>query len=981
LKKKRDIRKPLIIIIVAAIVLIGLILALTGFITDYLWFKGSIDQTAVFWKKLLTQITIGVPTFVVLGLLAFFYLKALTKGYKKRVDIAKESVSSKVVNWVSVGFSAAGAGVMTYLACTRLWYEWLQFTNSTAFDTKDPLFGLDVSFYVFKLQFIEDLNTLIIMAVVVFAVITFLQYYFLLAVMKPAAIDGEEVEDEEEEESDGAYQQGGMIGQILKGLGLGGIQQNLRPKTSSVKGGSVKELMHIASKQIIAIGVVFFLMIGVNYLLKQFELLYSGSSGSVYGASFTDVNITLWVYRIIMVLAVVAAVLFGIGVAKKKFRTMLTVPVVMIVIGLAGTGVAMLVQTLIVAPDELSKEQPYLQNNITFTQRAYDLQDVTVKEFAASDTLKTQDIINNIDTFRNIRINDYDPTKLFYNSTQTIRQYYTFNDVDVDRYMVNGRYTQTFLSARELNEDQINQQWLNLHIKYTHGYGIVLSRVDKVTASGQPDIMIENIPPVSTVDEIPEISRPEIYFGELQKEYIITGTDEEEFDYPDGDSNQYTMFEGDTGVSLNAFNRLFFSIQERSMKLLVSSNISSQSKIHVNRDIKQRVVKIMPYLEYSDPYMVTVDGHLYWFIDAYTTSSSYPFSEPYSGTKNYIRNSVKVVINAYDGTTDYYIVDDGDPMAKTFQKIYPTLFKELSDMPEGLQAHIRYPSTLLQIQANIYKKYHVNDYKVFYQGEDRWDIAKEKLGASEKEVEMVPQYYVMTLPGETGLEFVNSIPYTPMNKTNMTALFLARNDGENYGEMILYHLPKGKIVMGPSQIDAQISQDATIAQDFSLWASGDSTYLRGNMFVLPVEDSLVYVEPIYLKAAENSLPEVKKIIIYYANRIAYEDTLSEALDAMFGEGVGKALAEASGEQVSPSTPGEGGETTPPADDQQTQLDTLIRSFVDTYNAMTKAEADADWTEYAKQRVLLEGYIKQLESLGITTGDGSATPEATGSDGQ
>jgi uncharacterized membrane protein (UPF0182 family) len=967
LNNTKKIQKILIGVIVAAVVLIAILAGLSEFITNYLWFK-DLGYTDVFWKQLLTQLKIGLPTVIVLTALGIFYLKALRKGYFKRVTTEKQTMGSKGQSRVGYGLSFIAALIVTYMAITRLWFESLKFSNGTSFDLADPIFDNDISFYVFKLQFINELNSIVIMTIIAFAAITFLYYFFLISVARPSTVEGAaETEEEEEAPKKSAFGGGfanGPLGDILKNLGLGGGGDAFGAKSKSSGQSNFRELLHIASKQITTLGILFFLMVGVRYFLMQFDLLYS-SNGVVVGAGFTDINITLWVYRVIIVLSAVAAVVFALGMKKKRIKTMLAVPVLMIVVGLLGSGASMLVQQLIVSPDEINKEKDYLGYNIEYTQSAYDLQDVNVTPFPATNDLTGEDIVNNIDTIRNIRINDYDPTKVFYNSTQTIRQYYTFNDVDVDRYMINGEYTQTFLSAREIDETKIPQTWINQHLQYTHGYGITLSRVDKVTASGQPDIMIKDIPPVSSVDEI-NITRPELYFGELQNEYILTNTSEEEFDYPEGDTNVYTTYEGDTGIHMNFFNRLLFAIRERSMKLFVSSNITSDSKIIINRNINERVQQIMPYLRYSAPYMVTVEGKLYWIIDAYTTSNFYPYSEPCAlatgdtslfGAANYVRNSVKVVIDAYTGDTDYYLVDESDPVANTMKRIYPTLFKASTEMPDGIRAHIRYPNDLFNVQANVYKKYHVNDYRVFYQGEDRWDIANEKLGAGEKEVVMSPNYYVMKLPGEKDVEFINSIPFTPMNKVNMTALLIARNDGEHYGQLLLLQLPKGKIVMGPSQIDAQIAQDTEISQNFALWQNSGSTYSRGNMFVIPIEDSLMYVEPIYLKASDSSLPEVKRIVLYYGDKIAYEETLAKALDSMFGSGTGDAIAatDPTGSQGEVDAEDDG-------DQQQMTTDQLIREITETYNSAIEAQRAGDWAKYGEEMKALKEYIDQLSEM-------------------
>ena len=399
-------------------------------------------------------------------------------------------------------------------------------------------------------------------------------------------------------------QRGRQGGGIFGNMFGGGPQQPRK----QVDNKNMKMILHIAEKQLIVIGVLFFLMIGVYFLLKQFDLLF-GSTGAVYGAGFTDVNITLWMYRILIGLSVLAAIGVAYGIAKKRFKPAAVIPALMIAVGLLGTGVGLVVQNFIVSPDEINKESKYLERNIEYTQYAYGLDGVNIKAFKATEDLTSKDIAANEETISNIRINDYAPAKKFYNQTQSIRQYYDFNDVDVDRYTIDGDYTQTFLSAREINEEKISNTWLNRHLKYTHGYGVTLSRVDKITASGQPDMLIQNIPPESSVDV--QVTDPEIYFGESTNDYVLVNTDEDEFDYPDGNSNKYCQYDADAGIKMNLLTRFMFSVRERSLKMLVSGNINSDSKILINRNISSRVRQIMPYLDYDeDPYMITVDGHL-----------------------------------------------------------------------------------------------------------------------------------------------------------------------------------------------------------------------------------------------------------------------------------------------------------------------------------------------------------------------------------
>ena len=529
------------------------------------------------------------------------------------------------------------------------------------------------------------------------------------------------------------------------------------------------------------------------------------------------------------------------------------------------------------------------------------------------------------------------------------RVYYTFNDVDIDRYYVNGEYTQTFLSAREIDEERISDTWLNRHLKYTHGYGITLSRVDKITESGQPDVLIGGIPPESTAEEI-NVTRPEIYYGEMTNDYVLVNTSEDEFDYPDGNSNKYTQYEGDAGIKLNLINKLMFSIRERSVNLLVSGNVNNDSKILINRNISERVKEIMPYLQYDDdPYMITVDGKLYWIIDAYTSSNRYPYSEPYSSNSdtNYIRNSVKVVIDAYNGTTDYYIVDDTDPIAQTFAKIYPDLFKDFDSMPDAIKDHIRYPETLLNIQAQVYQRYHMNDVKVFYQNEDLWQIANEIYGMEEQA--MTPNYYIMKLPGEESAEFVNSIPFTPRDKNNLMGLMVARNDGDNYGELILYQMPKSRTVYGPMQVEAQIDQNTEISQEFSLWDSSGSNYSRGNMFIVPIEESLLYIEPVYLEATNSSIPEVKRVIVAYGDRIAYEPTLAEALNSLFGEG---SAEESPGSES--SSEGSAGSS-----QESMSQSEIISNAQEAFSNAQEAAQNGDWAGYGQYLSELENYLNML----------------------
>lgn len=965
--------KKVSIIILIVVVAASLFLTLVGFISDFMWFK-EMGYVAVFFTQLVTQLKVGIPTFIIVTGLVMLYLHHLRKSYFAKIASSEATDMKKLnrtTNWLAVAFGV----VATVMSVTNLWFEILKFANSTDFDITDPLFSFDISFYLFKLEFLSQLNEILIGVIVGFVILTIVYYIILMTVRTPDVFKEEPVqgaetaEDSEERYTGNANPFGGNpfgdnpfggnnannakdpFSKIFESLT--GKKVNARPikPKKQFDDGNFRQLMNIASGKITILGFIFFIMLAINFFLRQFDLLHA-HTGVVYGAGFTDVNITLWMYRILCGLAILSAIMFIVQMGRKKYKSLLTVPVIMILVGLVGTGAGMLIQNFVVSPDEINKESQYLERNIQYTQYAYQLDDVDIKAFAADNKLTASDINANVETINNIRINDFDPAQQFYNQTQSIRQYYTFHDVDVDRYMINGKYTQTFLTAREIDENKIDTSWLNRHLKYTHGYGATLSRVDKVTSSGQPDVLIGNIPPESEVKEI-EITRPEIYFGELSNEYIVVNTDEKEFDYPDGQSNKYTMYEGKAGIKLNFFNRVLFSIKEGSLKLLVSSNIDSDSKIIIYRNVIDRVRKIMPHLSYeADPYMVAVDGKLYWMMDAYTTSSYYPYSEPIdgnTGSTNYIRNSVKVVVDAYNGDTNFYVVDEKDPIATTFQKIYPTLFKSFDEMPEGLKSHIRYPNYLFEIQASVYAKYHMEDVNVFYQREDMWDIASEIYGMEKKQ--MTPNYYIAKLPGEQKAEFFNSIPFTPKSKQNMTALMVARNDGENYGQLVLYQFPKSRTIYGPEQIEAQIDQNTEISKEFSLWSSAGTKYRRGNMFIIPINTSILYVEPVYLEATNSSIPEVKRIIVAYNDKIAYEETLADCLISLFGT---KAQNGVSGSET--TNPSQSGGEDSAANMSARQLAELVQEY---FTKAQNAQKNGDWAKYGEYLDKMEEYLNEL----------------------
>ena len=954
-------RLKLMIAIVVVLAILAIIVSCSDFITDLIWFS-EVGYTSVFLTEIFTKIKLGVPTFLVIAALTFLILNALKNNFLKKNDFKLETEKDKKsVRRVRLILSIVLGLFLSIVLVSKLWFDMLEFINASGFDIKDPLFGNDVGFYMFRYEFLSGLADSAIMIIVAFLVVTVLFHSVLVGIATPTE-ERQRAPRQDEFEFDPTN----PLGSILKGFGskIDDVKEDAAQSPLIVKG---KAILKVALKEIVILGVLLFLTLAAKLYLSRFGLLYGGT-GVAYGAGYTDATVTLNVYRILIILAIVEAVLLVIAATKKKFKLAIIVPVVMIAVSVLGTGAAMLVQNVIVEPNELSKESKYLENNITYTRLAYDLADIRSESFDPDADLDIKDVLRNMGTLSNIRINDFAPTKQFYTQTQSIRAYYNFNDVDVDRYSINNEYTQVFLSAREIDSAKVEDSWLIRHLKYTHGYGLTLSRVDKVTSSGQPDMLIQSIPPVSRIPEV-QISRPEIYYGELNNDYIIVNTKEDEFDYPSGDSNVYNTYEGKGGIRLNLANRLLFAIREKTFKMLVSTNVTKDSRILIYRNIMTRVRKIAPFLTYDDdPYVVTVNGGIYWIVDAYTQSTLYPYSEPYDKRydTNYVRNSVKIIIDAYNGDVDFYIVDQEDPIVQTLAKIYPKLFKNISEMPEAFKAHLQYPNALFNIQSQVYAKYHMTDVAVFYQKEDAWQIAKDIYG--KEQVTMTSNFFIMKLPGEESPEFVSQISYTPAGKDNLTGILIARSDGENYGDIVLYQMPKNRLIYGPLQIEAKINQNTEISADFTLWSNSGSSYSRGEMFVIPIENSLLYVEPVYLEASTGSLPEVKKVIVFYDEKMAYADTLAQALDQLFGKGAGDPLLtsypivtgqemadEIERQEREPVTPPEPDDKPPVVPDDDSTIAELAALAQEAYDKAQEALRNLDWTAYGE-------YMKQLSDI-------------------
>jgi len=912
--KKRYFVIPSVIILI--LIFIASFNSIIEFITDYQWFK-ELNLTDTYLKRLKTQFTIGIPTFVLLSVFIYFYFRFIKKGHYRISGIDASTINDK---WLNRGFMIVSlfiSFIISRVFIANLWFNILQFVNKTSFNIKDPIFNNDISFYVFVLPLLKSVVGLLLFLIIMLLILTFMAYVMLFSFRRGNST---------EFDSDDLFRS--------------------RRIPSFLNNKALKNAVF----QLGVLGSSILVILGINLWLNTYELLYS-SRGVIFGAGFTDVNITLWVYRAMAVASLIYALIFLMSIRRRSFKKAVIGLVVLLAISIIGNIAGGLVQRFIVEPDEISKEEKYIEYHIEYTQKAYGLEDVEEREFPVSQDLTKEDLLENQDIVNNIRINDYLPIAQTYNQLQAIRLYYTFNDVDIDRYMVDGKYTQVFLSARELDQESLQTvTWINKHLKYTHGYGIVLSPVNAVTASGQPDLLIKNIPPVSDSDL--KIERPEIYFGESTNDYIIVNTDEMEFDYPEGSDNKHTTYEGTAGIELKGINRLLYAIREKNYKILVSSNINSDSRIVMYRNIMDRVNRIAPFMEYDeDPYIVLNqdDGKLYWIIDGYTVTDKYPYSKPYSEKTdiNYIRNSVKVVIDAYNGTTRFYIFDEDDPIVQTYKKIFPDLFVDGSEMPQGLLSHIRYPQTFFDIQSEVYRIYHIDNPMVFYNEEDLWDIAQEKYMSDVLQVES--NYVMFKLPDEEEVEFLLTVPYTPRTKPNMTSLFVARNDGEDYGKLFIYKFPKGITVDGPMMVESRIDQNTAISEELTLWSQQGSRVLRGNMIIVPIGNSLLYVEPIYLESDnENSLPEMKRVVVSFKDKIVMKESLKEALENIFG------------------TMDEVQEEVPPSEEieerEEGDIQELVNKANELYNSAKEALKDGNWADYGKYMDELEEVLIQMGSI-------------------
>ncbi len=862
-------RRGLSFLVFIGIIGFSIARAIATFFTNYLWFD-SVDLNSVWIKILLTKSILVAATSLLAFAFIFVNLRLAVRATPV-MDIFESFESQDPLTrfreffnerflkyrlWGAIGLSLfLGAGA------SQLWEQVLLFINQKSFGVADTVFQYDVSSYVFGLPLYR----------------LFVSWGFQLVIFTSFII-------------------------ILFFIATGALQlrQGRLPEVSSGAKAHLSVLLAFVA-----------LLKAFAYRLDAMELLYS-PRGKVFGASYTDVVAHLPALNLLILISLFGAVLLLVNIKRRGWLLPATAISLWLAVSIIVGGVVpAAIQRFRVVPDELNKELPYVENHINYTRLAYGLDSIEEKSFEASPNLTDNDISDNAQTVDNIRL--WDPTVLAetYSQLQEIRAYYALDEVDVDRYRINGELTQVMVSARELDQTNLPAVgWVNERLQYTHGYGVVFSPANNVASQGQPDFYVKGVPASTTVSEL-EVEQPRIYFGESAEsvEYVVVNSLQDEVDYPlstEGQSVAYTNYSGDGGVGIGSFfRRLGFALRYSELNLLISNQLSDDSKLIMERNVVSRVKKAAPFLYTdNDPYLALIDGNLFWIIDMYTVSDKYPYAQPADTRRinensglpmnfNYLRNSVKAVVNAYDGTMNFYVVDENDPLILSYKDIFPNLFTSKSSMSSDLLDHIRYPEDLFTIQSDMYRDYHMTDPRVFYADEDPWVIPSDSsttprvatLRGEFTEIgfkPMLPYYLLMSLPGESDLSYLIFQPFNPENRPNMQSFLVADADPENYGQLIDFRLPKGEFVDGPSQVATRINQDPDISQIFTLLDQQGSSVIKGNLFVVPINQSILYYQPIYLQGEQNPLPEFKFVVVVFQDRIIMEESLSEALASVFG---------------------------------------------------------------------------------------------------
>jgi len=866
--------------------------------TDWLWFQ-EVGFTQVFTTSLTFKLLLAIVFGGLFSLLVYFNVKLAAEvprgvaflDQENAIELPSPDLIDPVLQRLLLPVAIL-LGLFAAPQAASHWESFLLFLNSVPFGLEDPVFGRDIGFYVFRLPALAALYNWLIFTLGLIFLATAFTYLLYRGVQ---------------------YTQRGLF-----------VKQRART--------------HLLS--LIAI---FLLVKAGGYALDAFEVLYS-PRGAAFGASYTDVHASLPALRILTFLALFGAGLCLAQIYRPGFKYLF--------IGL-GTLVAVHVvglyfypsflQRFRVVPNEIAAERPFIERSIQFTRRAYGLDKVESKDFPAEEQLTAADLKRNDLTIKNIRLWEHRPLLATYAQLQEIRTYYKFVDVDNDRYLIDGTYRQVMLSARELSHQHLPSRiWINEHLTYTHGYGVVFGPVNQVTPEGLPEFFIKDIPPVSTGPL--KVTRPEIYYGELANDYVFVKTKAQELDYPAGDQNIYTTYTGKGGVPVSSlWRKLLFSARYATLRIALSNDITRESRILYHRQVQERVKKIAPFITFDrDAYLViSREGHLFWIIDGYTTTNRYPYSEPTRRLGNYIRNSVKAVVDAYEGTVSFYLSDPDDPIILAYAKVFPGLLKPLEAMPEDLRAHIRYPQDLFIIQARMYATYHMQDPQVFYNKEDLLSIPRKAVDGQEREMD--PYYTIMRLPGEKKEEFILLLPFTPNKRDNMRAWLAARSDPPHYGKLIALDFPKAKLIYGPKQIDARIDQDAFISQQLSLWSQRGSQVIRGSLLAIPIEKSLLYVQPLYLAAEKGSLPELKRVITAFGNQIAMEETLEQSLQRIFG---GRPAGERPQVAALPQAAG--------------PEKTLVSRALEHYTRSQEFLRQGNWAGFGEELKKMEGLLNEMQ---------------------
>ncbi len=808
--------------------------------------------------------------------------------------------------WSAPGALGLGATAVISLILSggvgSRWTDLALFSHSTPTGVREPVYGLDVSFYVLTLPFLHDIQTWL------FGLI------FLVLLLATAL-----------------YAWRGDT-----------FDLRLPPRA-------------IAHLSILLGGLA--LVLAAGAILDRYDLLFS-HNGVVWGAGYADVYARTGLALARVVVGVLLALLLFANAVPKRAGLMVAAVTVWLALALVSAIYPALVQRLVVQPSEPTQEAPYIQREIEFTRRAFAIGEAKGQAYTGDTPLTRKAVDDDQATIQNLRLWDNTQLQETYQQLQSIRTYYTFHDIELDRYPIDGRTVQLEISARELDPDRLPQQaqsWVNQKLVYTHGYGVAASPVSAVVGEGLPDYVVKDIPPTGPL----KVDRPQIYFGNVQSDYVLTPTAAQEFDYPKGDENVRANYTGTHGVRLDGGSRFLWSLRTGDFNLLISNQIQDRSQILYRRNVQDRVKAVAPFLQIRDnPYIVVVDGKLYWIQDAYTGASTYPYSqqEEIINGQNYLRNSVKVVVDAYDGTMDFYIADPSDPIVRAYAATFPGLFKPLRQMPAGLQAHLRVPVAMFTVQADIFSVYHVTDLRTFYYREDVWQIALD------------PYYVEMRLPGQAQAEYLQIIPFTPYKKQNLVSWLAVRNDTPNYGQLVSFVLSKDKVILGPAQINSRIQQTPEISRDRTLLNSQGSSVIDGNLLVVPVGDSFLYFQPWYLKSttSNQSLPELKKVILADASTtgsVAYQSSLDQALTQIVGEPVSTGT---SGNAPPPSP-------TPPPSGTPPVVADLVNQAIQHYNAAQDALKAGDLGTYQREMNQVGQLLQQVQATQSGTPGASPTP--------